>query len=514
MEATVDTHDMMVVRGPSEADEMKDRICIAIAIVSVLINCFFGVGCSPPPGYITIDSGSALMNPTFCMYKDPYFQEPLSIRRITVEKALRSSEKKNRWALDSPLNDRQTVWQLELKFPDTDSIIVAILARLTTSTVSCLTYGVVPPDYEEKVKALPLEPEELYILSVDAAYYPRQTAPLRFIIRLNGAGVPDRLEYRLGIPLYVGGYLLSDAISSESRLKCFLGSNRQTGVESESSMRWRSGSMVYVMEISMNVLIKVLSRSIVGVLTLGLLGCGCLFPSTSNTLQKLYVKLYSEAEDLRYDGEYRAAVEKYEQAFKYRSRSTKVIDVSFLALFKYRIAFCYTKLAEAEENVSLYIKAEAAVKESYQTAILESDHGHILYLWGYILFKQARYEEARAKYEAAIEIFLQQREERSLMGKLYTLGKVYLELGDEAAARRIFAQLEAQIDDIEHGIMYGLGKAYMELDDEAAARRVFAQLEARDYIRYDVMYRLGQAYLELDDEAAARQIFAQLEAQN
>ena len=225
-------------------------------------------------------------------------------------------------------------------------------------------------------------------------------------------------------------------------------------------MRWRSGSMVYVMEISMNVLIKVLSRSIVGVLTLGLLGCGCILPSTPNTLQNLYVKLYSEA----------------------------------------------------EEDVSLYIKAEAAVKESYQTAILESDQGHILYLWGYILFKQARYEESRAKYEAAIEIFLQQREERSLMGKLYTLGKVYLELGDEAAARRIFAKLEAKIDDIGHGIMYGLGKAYMELDDEAAARRVFAQLEARDYVRYDVMYRLGQAYLELDDEAAARRVFAQLEA--
>ena len=272
----------------------------------------------------------------------------------------------------------------------------------------------------------------------------------------------------------------------------------------------------------MNVLIKVLSRSIVGVLTLGLLGCGCLLPSTPNTLQKLYVKLYSEAEDLRYDGEYRAAVEKYEQAFKYRPRPTKVVDVSYLTLFKYRIAFCYAKLAEAEEDVSLYIKATAAVKESYQTAILESDQGHILYLWGYILSKQARYEEARAKYEAAIEIFLQQREERFIMGELYTLGKVYLELGDEAAARRIFAQLEAQIDDIGHGIMYvpgighgimyRLGKAYMELDDEAAARRIFAQLEARDYVRYDIMYRLGQAYLELDDEAAARRVFAQLEA--
>ncbi len=263
----------------------------------------------------------------------------------------------------------------------------------------------------------------------------------------------------------------------------------------------------------MNVLIKVFSRSVVGVLTLGLLGCGCLFSSTPNTLQNLYVDLHSEAEDLRYDGKYRAAVKKYEQAFKIRPRHRRVIDVSYLALFKYRIAFCYAKLAEMEADVSLYIKAEDAVKESYQTAILESDQADILYLWGYILFKQARYEEARAKYEEAIEIFLQQHKGHYPTGELYALGKVYLALGDEAAARQICAQLETHIDDIGDGIMYGLGKAYMALGDEAAARWVFAQLEVRDYVRYDIMYRLGQAYMELGDETAARRVFAQLEAQ-
>ena len=178
---------------------MKDRICIAIAIVSILINCFFGVGCSPPPGYITIDSGSALMKPTFCMYKDRYFQERLHIGSITVERVGRSSEEKKRWELDTPRNDGQVIWELKLKYRDTDNIIIGLWQWLSTPPVSCLTYGEVPPGYEEKVKALPLEPEELYILSVDTAYYPRQTAPLRFIIRLNGAGVPDRLEYRLGV---------------------------------------------------------------------------------------------------------------------------------------------------------------------------------------------------------------------------------------------------------------------------------------------------------------------------
>ena len=320
---------------------------------------------------------------------------------------------------------------------------------------------------------------------------------------------------------------------------------------------------------------KVLCISIIGILAVGLSGCGCLgclsgcgcmrgggcvFPSTSNTLDNLHVALYREADDLLHKGEYTAAVKKYEQAFKIRPRRTKVIDVSYVAQLKYRIALCYAKLAEAEDEVSLYLKAEAAVRESYQTAILQDEQIHSLYLWGYILFKQARYEEARAKYEEAIEIFLPEGESSSVILALYTLGivylelgnevsarqvfaqflrsletswmvrnpvgikvlyrlgKAYMELGDEAAAQRAYTQLEREIDDnLQRGLPYiadelfWLGKAYMELSDEAAAQRVFAQLETLDPVGYNIMYRLGQAYMELGDEAAAQRVLAQLE---
>jgi hypothetical protein len=179
---------------------MKNKIGIAIiALIGILINCFLIAGCVPPPGYITIDSRSALMKPTFCMYKDPYFQERAHIGRITVEKVDRSFQK-NRRVLDAVQTKGQTVWELELKYRNAGNFFIRLFQRLLAPPVFCLMYGEVPSGYEEKVKAFPLEPEELYILSVDAASYPRRTAPLRFIIRLNGTGVPDRLEYRLGVP--------------------------------------------------------------------------------------------------------------------------------------------------------------------------------------------------------------------------------------------------------------------------------------------------------------------------
>ena len=291
---------------------------------------------------------------------------------------------------------------------------------------------------------------------------------------------------------------------------------------------------VIVKEITMAILMKVLISNIVGVLTVGLLGCGCLYPFTPTPQNpNLYTDIY-KAEYLQYTDKYRAAIAKYEQALKKLPRfpaDTKVINVSFPAFFNYHIAFCYAKLAEREKDVSFYIKAEAAARESYETAILSSDQADARYLWGYILFKQGRYAEACAKYEQLIDGAPQNGfSDRFLEDALYALGKTYLELGDAAAARQILTQLETMIHGTDSyfrtaGVMCALGKAYLELGDESAARRVFAQLAELlkvtvegDHLGWDadgiyakIPYDLGNAYLELGEEVFARRVFAQLE---
>ena len=282
----------------------------------------------------------------------------------------------------------------------------------------------------------------------------------------------------------------------------------------------------------MSVLRKVFIRSIVAILIVGLLGYGGLILVRAQS-PNLYTDVY-KANDLQYDRKYEAAIAKYEQALKKLPRfpaDTKVINVSFPAFFNYHIAFCYAKLAETEKDVSLYIKAEAAARESYETARLSSDQADALYLWGYILFKQGRYAEARAKYEQLIDAAPQNGfSDRFLEDALYALGKTYLELGDTAAAGQIFAQLETMIHGTDSyfytaGVICALGKAYLELGDESAARRVFAQLGELlkitvegDHLGWDadgiyakIPYDLGKAYLELGEEATARRIFAQLE---
>ena len=281
----------------------------------------------------------------------------------------------------------------------------------------------------------------------------------------------------------------------------------------------------------MSILIKVLIRSVVGILTVGLLGCGCLYPFTPQS-PNLYADVY-KANDLRYSGKYTAAIAEYEQAFKKLPRfpaDTKVINISFPTFLKYHIAFCYAKLAEVEGDVSLYIKAEASVKESYETAILASDREKVLYLWAYILFKQGRYAEARAKYEGLVETALQSEYRDDFTAVVwYALGKTHLKLGDETAARRVFAEFEVLIETALDSYntseaLYPLGKEYLKLSDEVAARRVFGKLEGRieaDLQRFgvrfhgvdfyeDTLYELGNIYMELGENAFARRVFAQL----
>lgn len=185
---------------------MKGRTGIAIiALVSLLISCVLvSVGSYPGDGYIRVDSRSEVMQPTFCLYRDSYFQKRLDIGTIIVRKAKRSSEEKKRLELDVLLEsdvlfggkELQEVWHLRYKSSGFFLLnFIKRLLGLSASPVSCLTYGEVPLGYEEEMRAVPLEPEEIYSVWMEEHNSPRHPGDLKFIIRLDGTGVPKQLEY-------------------------------------------------------------------------------------------------------------------------------------------------------------------------------------------------------------------------------------------------------------------------------------------------------------------------------
>ena len=185
---------------------MKDRIGIAIRVVSLLISCHLATaGCSSIPGYFILDWGTPPMQPTFCLCRDRDFQEPLGIGGIAVWKVRHSFHGKKQWGSDAPweisaiawrggwkVDEKweggQTVWQLEYKFSDN------FIKKSSTPPVSCLTYGEVPPGYQEKVNSFPLEPEAFYGVWI-RGHQGTLSNNTYFIIRLDATGIPERLEY-------------------------------------------------------------------------------------------------------------------------------------------------------------------------------------------------------------------------------------------------------------------------------------------------------------------------------
>ena len=144
---------------------MKNRIGIVIILlIGVLINCFFVAGCTPLPGYSIVDLRSEVMQPTFCLCLDSYFQKRLDIGTIIIRKAKRSSEEKKRLELDLLLEsdvlfggkELQKVWHLQYKSSGFFLFnFIKRLLGLSASPVSCLTYGEVPLGYEEEMRAVP-----------------------------------------------------------------------------------------------------------------------------------------------------------------------------------------------------------------------------------------------------------------------------------------------------------------------------------------------------------------------
>lgn len=182
---------------------MKDRIDLTIVLVSLLITCVLVcVGCTPKFVVVAVhvDSESTVMQPTFCAYQGRYFRERLDIESIKVWKALSSPKNNKRQALSWQQglgwqrDEGEMVWWIKYKVADT--FMNRPLRRQPPPAVSCLAYRQVPLGYKQKVKPIPLEPEQLYVAEIwgldDTAWLPER---LHFIIRLDASGIPDRLEY-------------------------------------------------------------------------------------------------------------------------------------------------------------------------------------------------------------------------------------------------------------------------------------------------------------------------------
>ena len=133
------------------------------------------------------------------------------------------------------------------------------------------------------------------------------------------------------------------------------------------------------------------------------LGFVLFWPSGSS---KKVERLYKDGEQLYSTENYEESIAKFEEALIESEKwgvKTAVIDKDFVTLAKYRIAVCYSKLAEDTGDVNYFDQAVAEIEEVWPNAKVRKHMEGLTYLWGHILYKQEKYELAEPKFNELIE---------------------------------------------------------------------------------------------------------------
>ena len=135
------------------------------------------------------------------------------------------------------------------------------------------------------------------------------------------------------------------------------------------------------------------------------LGFVLFWPSGSS---KKVERLYKDGEQLYSTENYEESIAKFEEALIESEKwgvKTAVIDKDFVTLAKYKIAVCYSKLAENTGDVNYFDQAVAKIEEVWPNAKVAKHMEGLTYLWGHVLYKQEKYELAEPKFEELIENF-------------------------------------------------------------------------------------------------------------
>ena len=235
-----------------------------------------------------------------------------------------------------------------------------------------------------------------------------------------------------------------------------------------------------------------------------------LWPSGSS---KKVERLFNEGEQLYGQSDYEDAISKYTEALEESTEwgvKTEVIDKDFPTLAKYKIAVCYSKLAEQTEDVSYYDRALENIEEVAPTATVPKHLEGLTYLWGHVLYKQEKYELAEPKFQALINNY-----PNSLFveNAWYAIGQLNYKLENYEDSRGAFKHVVDDFpnstfrDDAQHLIAQG----FLNEKNYEQASAEFDKLATEEYKNYvdlqaEAMYKAAYCMNQLgrDDDAIGR----------
>ena len=224
-------------------------------------------------------------------------------------------------------------------------------------------------------------------------------------------------------------------------------------------------------------------------------------------------QLFNTAEDLRANADYEGAVAKYEEALEESTKrgvKTEVIDKDFPTLANFRIAVCYSQLAEQSGDVNHYDTAIAYIEKVAPMATIPKHQEGLTFLWGQILYRTEQFELAEPKFMQLIENF-----PNSLFveNAWYAIGQLNYKLQNYEDSRNAF---KAVLDgfpnsDFKDDSQHLIAQSFLNESNYEQAYQEFDKIATEEFKNYpdlqaEAMYKAAYSLNQLgrDDEAIGR----------
>ncbi|GIX05758.1 MAG: hypothetical protein KatS3mg115_0161 [Candidatus Poribacteria bacterium] len=214
--------------------------------------------------------------------------------------------------------------------------------------------------------------------------------------------------------------------------------------------------------------------------------------------------LFEDAEALLQQQRYQDAIAKYQEALLEAEKplvKTEVIDPDFQTLANYKIAYAYTQIAEQTGDVTAYDKALEIVEPLYQRATLPKHREVVTFLWGYILFKQEKLEEAEPKFREVIDNF---PNSLYLENAWYSIAQINYQLKEYDEAREAYTMIVNQFPNstFRDDAQYMIGQTFLLEENWEQAARAFDQLTPENFpnspLHAEAAYKAAYCMLQLN----------------
>ena len=232
------------------------------------------------------------------------------------------------------------------------------------------------------------------------------------------------------------------------------------------------------------------------------LGVVLFWPSGSS---KKVESLYKEGEALYAKKDYEGAIEKYKEALEESNKpmvKTEVIDKDFYTLAQFKIAVCWSKMAEDTGDLNHYEEATRIIEEIFPNAIVPRHMEGLTYLWANVLYKQEQYELSEPKFMELIENF---PNSQFVENAWYAIGQLNYKLQRFDATRQAFKEVLDGFpnsefkDDSQHLI----AQSFLDEENYEQAYQEFDKLATEEFKNYpdlqaEAMYKASYCTSQLN----------------